>query len=854
MTKTIAAGMSVLMTAAAFGQTVQRPPAVPLIACDPYFSVWSFNNELTAGPTRHWTGRQQRLTSLVRVDGKTFRIMGDAPGNLPAAYQTGLTVLPTKTTYAFEANGVELALSFMTPLLPDDLMIASRPVTYVTWTATSKAGTHDVAVYLDATGELAVNVPEQKVVATRGQSGDLTTLRVGTVDQPVLEARGDDQRIDWGHFYLAAMTKHAALNPAAASREAFAKDGTATQSQLDQPTAGGTPAQDANVLAMAFPLGSVGAEAKSARAILAYDDVYSIRYFNNDLKGYWTRDGTTFDQLLVKADKEYDAIAKRAAAFDDELVADMKKIGGESYVQLGVLAYRHSLAAQKICADANGQPIMMSKENFSNGCIATVDVLYPASPLMIAFSPNMMKASLRPLLDYSSSPRWKHDSAPHDMGTYPQATGQVYGGGDSDSGMPVEETGNMLCMLAGLARAEGNAEFSKPYWPMLTKWATYLKDNGFDPGDQLTTDDFAGRIARNTNLSAKAIEGVASYALLADLLGKADEAKQWKAIAHAAAEKWTTMAADGDHYALVFGDRGKGTWSQKYNLVWDKLLGLNVFPPEVAQKELAFYMTKMNKYGLPLDSRKQYTKLDWELWTATLADKREEFQTIVDACAKWTNETPDRAPMGDWYQTINARKEGFQARSVVGGLFIPFLKDGAMWRKYASRDQTELKDWAPVDYARPHVKTIVAAADTEPAMWRYATSTSGGDEWTKSDFDDKPWKSGKGGFGVHGTPGEKLNTRWDTDDLYLRRDFTLPAGQVSKSARLWIHHDDDAEVYVNGVLAARLGGFVAEYVAVRISEAAMATLKPGRNTIAIHCHQTGGGQYVDAGLVELVGK
>src|SRR5581483_4690754 len=134
----------------------------------------------------------------------------------------------------------------------------------------------------------------------------------------------------------------------------------------------------------------------------------------------------------------------------------------------------------------------------------------------------------------------------------------------------------------------------------LQKWANYLKEKGLDPENQLTTDDFAGHIARNANLSAKAIMGIASYGMLADMLGKKDDAAASMNTARQYAQKWMEMASDGDHYKLVFGDQGKGTWSQKYNLVWDKLLGLGVFPPEVAQREMAYYRTKMNRFGLPL--------------------------------------------------------------------------------------------------------------------------------------------------------------------------------------------------------------------------------------------------------------
>ena len=853
MNKTLTTGLTMLMTAAAtaLAQTPQmpeqRPPAVPLIANDPYFSVWSMANTLNSDPTRHWTGREQRLHSIVRIDGKAFTLMGES-NDVAAAKQVSLTVLPTRSIYVFEEGGVQITVTFMTPLLPDDLMVMSRPVSYVTFSAKSTSGdAHDVSVYLDADADLAVNTPTQVVTTQAGTAGSLTTLRVGTVEQPVLETRGDDQRIDWGYFYLASTAKTAAIVPASDARSAF----TGGNSLPTPGSATPGPAADAPVLATTFDLGKVSATPVAAHAILAYDDnPGAIRYFNSDIKGYWTKDGATMVDLLQTAEKEYDSLVQRCEKFDNELVADMKTIGGESYVEVGVLAYRQSLAAQKICADANGQPLSFSKENFSNGCIATVDVLYPASPLMMAFSPSLLRASLEPLMDYSSSPRWKHDSAPHDMGQYPHATGQVYGGGDSDSGMPVEETGNMLCMVGALAKIEGNADFAEKYWPTLTKWANYLKNNGFDPGNQLTTDDFAGHIARNTNLAAKAIMGTASYAMLADMLGKKELAEQWMNISKQAAKDWMKKADQGDHYGLVFGEKGNGTWSQKYNLVWDKIFDWKIFPQEVYDKEMSYYMTKMNKYGLPLDSRKTYTKADWEMWTATLADKHEDFQKIVDALARWTNETPVRVPFGDWHQTVNAKKEGFQARSVIGGVFIPFLRNPEMWKKYSSRDISKSGEYAAVDYRAPEKKVIVPAADTSPATWQY-TFEKPTDDWFGPSFDAKAWKSGKSGFGTRGTPAAHVGTVWNGDDVWLRREVTLPAEKL-KDPRFWMHHDEEAEVYVNGVLAAKPRGFTAEYTLVKLNKAGLAALRPGKNLIAVHCHQTIAGQYVDVGIVDLV--
>jgi len=149
----------------------------------------------------------------------------------------------------------------------------------------------------------------------------------------------------------------------------------------------------------------------------------------------------------------------------------------------------------------------------------------------------------------------------------------------------------------------------------------------------------------------------------------------------------------------------------------------------------------------------------------------------------------------------------------------------------------------------PIIKTVVPTSQQAAQTWRYTTERPG-DDWPKPEFDDSAWKSGPGGFGEASTPGAAVRTPWKTPDIWIRR--TVELDRVPEELKLMIHHDEDAEVYLGGVLAASPKGYTTNYVPMSISKDALAALKKGRNTIAIHCHQTEGGQYIDAGLVELV--
>jgi hypothetical protein len=491
-------------------------------------------------------------------------------------------------------------------------------------------------------------------------------------DQRVLTRSGDDLRIEWGRFYMAVPQSDGTVTQVgpASIRKDFVRRTESVQSDsftMPRAVSDGYP-----VMACTMNLGNVGAEPLSSLITLAYDDIYAIEYFGDKREAYWKRNGLSATGMIAAAYVEYDELIQRCDSFDQQLLADAVLHGGEKYADLLALSYRQAIAAHKLVTDAEGRLLFLSKECYSNGCIATVDVSYPSIPLFLLYQPELVRAMMRPIFKLAASEAWPFEFAPHDAGQYPLANGQVYAS-DMEGQMPVEECGNMLIMTAAVSLLHSQTSFAGEHWELLTSWADYLTLHGQDPENQLCTDDFAGHLARNTNLSIKAIMGVASYSLLCGLLGHDREAQRYLEKAREMAGIWEEMAGEGDHSKLAFGH--DGTWSLKYNLIWDTIFGTQIFSSKIKEQEVAWYLTQQQRYGVPLDSRENYTKSDWLLWAASLAEHEDDFKTLIAPLWTYLNETPDRVPFSDWHHTETARQMNFQHRSVLGGMFIKLLKE-----------------------------------------------------------------------------------------------------------------------------------------------------------------------------------
>jgi len=540
----------------------------------------------------------------------------------------------------------------VTPALPDDPDLMSMPVTLLSLALRTTDGKpHQVKMRMHFDESLCYEGTfPPKMFGDVFKMGELNTGLYGQMVQKPLCHSGDHITIDWGYLYLAS------------------PEGVGVDRGL--------------VLRWS---GELDGE-KKMRAVIAYDDIASINYFGDLCKAWYRRNGAQITDAINTAWNGFDQILARCEKLDEEVMAEAAKVS-EEYKAIVSAAWRQTIAAHKLIATPAGEMVLLSKENDSNGCMGTADVSYPSIPLFLKYNPELVNALARPILEFASMPVWTDDFAPHDVGCYPCALGQVYAAKrhtvnrngenyppfylypagtevyDPKYQMPVEECGNMLVMLAAAQQFGASEELAEKHRSTLGKWVKYLIEFGEDPGDQLCTDDFAGHLAHNVNLAAKAIVGVACY-------GRLTGEPAWEEQAREMARRLLAKIGMKGHTPLTLTGEG---WSQKYNLLWDKVMDLKLFPAEFYAAELASYLPRINAYGLPLDSRQAYTKSDWICWCAAMAEDPEVRAALIAPIARMLRETASRVPFSDWYDTNTGRYVHFIARSVQGGVFAPFL-------------------------------------------------------------------------------------------------------------------------------------------------------------------------------------
>ncbi|MBQ9968507.1 MAG: DUF4965 domain-containing protein [Oscillospiraceae bacterium] len=632
-----------------------RAPAVPLIVNDPYFSIWSMEEALPGFDTYHWTASPHRLTGTLFVDGEPFVFLGKAEGTPMKETLREMDLFTS--TFLFETDKAQLMVEFTSPLIPQMPDIMARPVSYLTAFVQPKDGEdHDFRLQLTVCDEVCLerqfDCPTEFKTGTYGSYSYCTLAN--ELQRP-LSHSGDDMRIRWGTFCMATQAPGAEFSTTEEHRVCM----TSKTAVLTMPVCG------------------------AAVVAFGYDDIKALSYFGTPVEGWWRQSFDDLFSLMEASFEEYSQIMGACQKLSDEILLEAERIGGEKYRDLLALSWRQTMAAHKLAADPAGKLICISKECFSDGDAATVDVTYPSAPVFLMYAPELLRGMLAPVFEYAASDAWEADCAPHDLGIYPILDGQQYKDPQGDLvHMPVEECGNMLILTAAYVKASGDTIFAAKQLPLLEQWVKYLETYGIDPEDQLCTDDFAGKSPHNCNLTLKAIFGVAGYGMIHGFLGNKRIEAEYLAKAKELADSWC-VRAEGKGCTRRAFDR-PDSFSLKYNMIWDKVFGLGLFSRDLMEREVRSYVPKMNTYGVPLDERADYTKSDWIVWCACMTDDRSLFETLVAPVWQAYNDMDTRFPMGDWYNSVTGRLErypdlyadriiSFQNRSVQGAMVMPLL-------------------------------------------------------------------------------------------------------------------------------------------------------------------------------------
>jgi uncharacterized protein YqiB (DUF1249 family) len=664
-----------------------RPPAAPLIVRSPYLSTWQ-SSTLSPGTWQtFWNGDTTAMAGIVRIDGAPFVFAGDPYiGDTGAALeQTHLAVTATRSVFTLQAGGVQLTLEYLSPIEPGDLQRQSIPMAWVLVTARSIDGaSHDVSVYLDITGEWLSGDPTSRQPPTEPfadqpftwapvsvpySGGALQAWTMQLAEQQILTEVAN--RAQWGTIILATPQVPGLSyqsGPSGTVRAQFVDQGVL----LDTDDTSYTSISDDGYPSFGFALdlGQVGGQPQTRQFSIGQVRTPLVSYLGTPLQPLWTEYFPDWQQMLAFFHADIDGARQRADNLDIKVSADARKVGGAEYEALCVLSLRQAYGATELAVGPDNLPWAFLKEIASDGDTSTVDVIFPASPVWIYLDPQYLSLLLRPVFGYPASGQWTAPFAPHDLGPYPTASGYPDNGGEN---MPVEESGNMLIMAAAYTRAAPGTTalvYLQDNYESLKRWADYLVATLPNVGLQNQTDDFAGKIAHSVNLALKGIVAVAAMGQIAEACGERADATHFRAQAKQFIAYWLTHSGARGHRHLGLTYRRKRAWGNTYNAYPDALLGTGLVPESVAAEQAAFYRTKTNRFGLPLQTPHTYGKTDWQMWLAAWLYRYPISRELIEREYRYANTTPARVPFCDLYNTITGHQVyGFQARPVQGGIF-----------------------------------------------------------------------------------------------------------------------------------------------------------------------------------------
>ncbi|KAK3394880.1 hypothetical protein B0H63DRAFT_385879 [Podospora didyma] len=653
-----------------------RPPAVPLAVRSPYLNAWLQGDSGCVLPgewPRFWEGQILGVQGFISVDGVVYNWIGGAPGPKPVD-QISLEYTSTKSIFTFNVDRkVNLTVTFLSPVYPDDLPRQSQQFSYISAKVRSSDGApHSVQIYMDVSGEWASGDRSKVIKWDSATAGDITYHKFFRDEQA--EFRETDQIADWGKWFISTNKGHGTswqIGQDTAVRGQFVTSRVLANTKdnnfrpVNQNWRVILP-----VFAFSHDLGNV--QNRNVERLftlgIVQDRVIDFAGISGTLQpvpGFWSSYYNDDISSVVAFFGDYRHAELVSSSLDTQIQADSENAAGQNYATITTLAVRQTFGALQI-AGTPSKPYIFLKEISSNGDSQTVDVIFPAWPIFMYLNATLGRYLLDPLFENQESGAYPNAYAEHDLHVFPVAKG--YPAGD-DEAMPLEECGNMIIMSLSYAQSTGDVGYLSAHYPKLSQWADFLVNYSLIPSHQLSTDDFAGALANQTNLAIKGIIGLKAMSKIARLTGNKDT---FGAVADMYLTNWIIYAvnnkADLPHTTLAYGD--DNSHGLLYNIYADRLLGLNFIPQSIYDMQSNFYPVVALEYGVPLDTRHTFVKSDWEMFAAAVAST-ETRDMFISKLAKWIGQTPTNRAMTDLFDGSTGAYPGttFVARPVMGGTF-----------------------------------------------------------------------------------------------------------------------------------------------------------------------------------------
>jgi hypothetical protein len=619
-----------------------------------------------------WAGQDLGWSVMVRVDGQTYSLMGvkDPGEGVQPAVVRGAEYTATHSVFTATAGTVVVTLDFFSPVSPANYLRQSLPFSYLT-VSVSGTSANSVQVFSSIDGRWTGESEGAVCEFNNAGSTGMFSLKV---EDATLYAESSDMAT-WGETIFAS-------RPTASSRLSFASgNGDRVMSQFVKSgklAAGGQQCKSGGIVALSHDLGVVTGDQEVTFAV-GYVREKAINYLGKAYTGYYRAEHPDTYQAVIYFLNDYSDAFSESLILDQKLSTAAKSAAGQRYADIVALSTRQAYGGIDLTIPNDNldtsEVLAFIKELSSDGNVNTVDVIMPAFPIYWVMDPDYIRLLLEPMMKYLAAGRWHKPYVTHDMGShYPNAVGHD---DQQAEPMPIEECGNLMVLILAYVRATGDEAWAAQYFDILKGYADYLVENGIDIAEQLSSNDAAGPLANETNLAIKAAVGLKAFGELTGLT-------EYSNIADSRADLLFAQGLGTDeqktHFVLQYPDN-PSSWKTPYNLYPDVLLGLGTFPKEVHQMSSTFFKSVRGEYGVPLDSRQDWAKSDWNMWLAGTLDESTRSEFVDDLWAFMAN-GKHNWPFSDRYIATSAKGNTpgvpvlCRARPTVGGHFALLALEG----------------------------------------------------------------------------------------------------------------------------------------------------------------------------------